>query len=322
MALRIALLPALLSMAISATAQGTVTTEKSATPANTDPPGIARVLGPFPLYLGPIPRAKPTPDEEFTSRWRDMEFVNKVSKPSYTVYLPPISRASGASVLVFPGGGYTTLSWEMEGQWIARAFQDHGVAAVVVKYRLPSDQTMEDKADGPLQDAQQALLDVRQKAKLWGLNPNAVGAIGFSAGGHLASMLGVDSGPSLVPNPEGVKLRPDFLILIYPVVSFAEGRVPPDLSRTLIGSNPTPELVQRFSSDLHVDKATPPTLVMAAGDDIFSPHSLTFYQALRGVGVPAELILFDHGQHGFFGLVREEWSDPMWRWMSRNGWMR
>jgi len=313
---------ALLGVAVCTSAQTASPKAQTKTTTEAGPPGIAKVLGPFPLYPGAIPNAKDSADEEFASRWRDMDFLNKVSRPTYTVYLPPMARASGASALVFPGGGYTTLSWEMEGKWIARDFQDHGLAAIVVKYRLPSDQTMIDKADGPLQDAQQALLDVRQNAKSWGLNPEAVGAIGFSAGGHLASMLGVDSGRSLVFNPESRNLRPDFLVLIYPVISFAEGHVPPDLRQTLLGQNATPDSVRRFSSDLHVDRATPPTLVMAAGDDMFSSHSLEFYQALHRAGVPSEIILFDRGQHGFFGLVGEEWREPMWRWLSRNGWMK
>jgi acetyl esterase/lipase len=284
---------------------------------------VGKRLGPLPLYEGDIPNAKPGPDTEIRSQWMDMEILSRVSRPTYTVFLAPTSRASGAAALVFPGGGYQTLTWEMEGQWIARELQDQGVSAIVVNYRLPSEETMVDKAIRPLQDAQQAMRQVRRHAAEWGIDPRRIGAIGFSAGGHLASMLGTQFEPALVANPDHVSLRPDFLILVYPVISFAQGRVHPDMRRALIGDKPSPNIVQKFSSELHVSAQTPSTLLIGSSNDsaVHFDHLLDFYRALREHNVPAQLVLFDRGEHGFFQLRRGEWLDPMWAWMRRNGYL-
>jgi acetyl esterase/lipase len=285
---------------------------------------VGKQLGPFPLYEDGIPNSKPAPDRETSSsQWLNMKFLYYVSRPTYTVYLPPASRACGAAALVFPGGGYGALSWDMEGQWIAQALQDRGVAAILVKYRLPSEETMVDKTIGPLQDAQEAILQTRRHAAAWGIDLSKIGAIGFSAGGHLASMLGTQFEPALVANPDHVSLRPDFLILVYPVISFAQGRVHPDMRRALIGDKPSPNIVQKFSSELHVSAQTPSTLLIGSSNDsaVHFDHLLDFYRALREHNVPAQLVLFDRGEHGFFQLRRGEWLDPMWAWMRRNGYL-
>ena len=171
----------------------------------------------FPLYGNDaIPNSRPAPDEEKAGAWGSIE---KVSRPTTQVFLAAKSKANGASVLVFPGGGYVGLSMASEGATVAQFFQDHGIAAFVVKYRLPSDSTMEDKSIGPIQDAQQAIRFVREHAKEWNLDPSRVGAIGFSAGGHLVSTLGTHFDKSYGPNPDQMNLRPDFMILVYPVIS-------------------------------------------------------------------------------------------------------
>jgi acetyl esterase/lipase len=285
---------------------------------------IPKRLGPFPLYEGEIPNSKPAPDQESRTRWLDMELISKVSHPTYSVYLPAASRASGAAVLVFPGGAYQVLSWDMEGQWIATALQDHGIAAILVKYRLPSDETMVDKSIAPLQDAQQALRQVRHNASRWGIDPQKVGAMGFSAGGHLAATLGTLFDTPLVPNPDRVSMRPDFLILVYPVISMAEGRVPAPVWSSLLGEHPPADQVRRFSSALQVTQRTPPSLLLAtSNDDALDPdHTIEFYRALHQQGVPAELVIFERGLHGFFELTRDEWMSPMWAWLSRNGWLK
>ena len=280
---------------------------------------VGKQIGPFPLYETDIPNSKPSEDHEAHTEWLDMGIISNVSRPTYSVYLPPASRASGAAILVFPGGGYQNLSWDMEGRWIAQALQDRGIAAILVKYRLPSDETMPDKAIGPLQDAQQAILQARRNAASWGFDPRKIGAMGFSAGGHLASMLGTQFEPALVKNAEHVSLRPDFLILVYPVISFADGRVHPDMRSALMGNHPGASIVQKFSSNLHVTAQTPPTIILAASNDSVSvDHSLDFFLALREHKIPAELVLFDRGEHGFFELTRDDWMAPMWSWMSRN----
>ena len=283
-----------------------------------------RIIGPNPLYEGQIPNSRPSANRETTTQWLGMEIIGRVSRPSYTVYLPPPERASGAAVIILPGGGYSVLSWDMEGKWIALALQDRGIAGVLVKYRLPSDEIMVDKTIGPLQDAQQAIRQVREHAVSWGIDPRKVGAMGFSAGGHLASALGTSFETAVVPNPDHINLRPDFLILVYAITSFADGRVNKQVSESLLGDNPSAALIRRFSTELHVTNATPPTLLLSASNDtaVEYDHALNFYRALREHDVAAQLVLFDRGEHGFFELSRDEWRAPMWAWLERNGLVR
>jgi acetyl esterase/lipase len=174
-----------------------------------------------------------------------------------------------------------------------------------------------------LQDGQQAILQTRRHAASWGIDPKKIGVIGFSSGGHLASMLGTSFGTAAIPNPDGISLRPDFLILVYPITSFAVGRVNSDVSNSLLGEHPTADIVTRFSSELQVTDNTPPTLLLAASNDVAVQydHSVNFYTALRKHNVPAELVLFDRGQHGFFELDRDEWRAPLWAWLTRNGFL-
>jgi acetyl esterase/lipase len=142
------------------------------------------------LYDGPTPNSVAGPDEEKSTTRGGMMWIEKVSRPTLTVYLPAKRKTNHAAVIVLPGGGYQGLSWSFEGIKTAQAFVDHGITAVVVKYRLPSDATMKDKSIGPLQDAQQAIRVVRQHAKEWDLDAGKVGVMGFSAGGHLAATAG------------------------------------------------------------------------------------------------------------------------------------
>jgi acetyl esterase/lipase len=284
----------------------------------------SRKIGPAPLYETGIPNSKPGPDAESLNQMGAMEAFAKVSHPTYTAYLPPPSRASRSAVIIFPGGGYHVLSWSWEGPRIAEALQDRGVAAILVKYRLPSDDTMIDKSIGPLQDAQQALLQVRRHAKEWGVDPQMVGVMGFSAGGHLASTVGTHFDAVLVPNPDELNVRPDFMILVYPLISMADNKTHMGSREALLGSHPGAEQIRRFSSDLQVSERTPPSLLLAAENDsvVDVDNSIDFYQALRHHAVPAELILFPQGQHGFFQLSLEEWMVPLSAWLARNGWLR
>lgn len=274
----------------------------------------------FPLYGNAvIPNSKPTPDEEKAGAWGSVE---KVSRPSIQTFLPAKSKANGASVLIFPGGGYVDLSMASEGATVAQFFQDHGIAAFVVEYRLPSDSTMEDKSIGPLQDAQQAIRFVREHAKEWDLDPLRVGAIGFSAGGHLVSTLGTHFDKSYIANPDQVSLRPDFMILVYPVISM-DMRITHIGSRNaLLGTNPTEEQVRLFSNELQVTRATPPTLILQAADDMLVDvdNSIVFFEALRHANVPVEMTIFQKGEHGFFLIPRDRWESIIERWMESNGW--
>ncbi len=273
----------------------------------------------FPLYGdGVIPNSKPGPDEESAGG-----FIRKVSRPQIQVYLPAKSRATGASVLVFPGGGYSGLTFDNEGTAQAQFFLDHGIAAFVVKYRIPSDQIMVDKSIGPLQDAQQAMRFVRLHAAEWNLDPARIGAIGFSAGGHLASTLATHFNKAYIDNPGQISLRPDFLITVYPVISMDAKITHMDSRKALLGTNPSEEQVRLFSNELQVTKDTPPTLILHAADDrlVDVDNSVVFFEALRRAGVPVEARLFEKGQHGFFLMPRDRWQAPILDWLTASGWL-
>lgn len=275
----------------------------------------------IPLYgSGPIPNSKPSPDEEKLTPWGQM--VN-VSRPTLEVFLPAKVKANGASIIVFPGGGYVGLTWNAEGPSMGQFFQDHGIAAFVVRYRLPSDATMIDKSIGPIQDAEQAMILVRQHATEWHLDPKRVGIIGFSAGGHLASTLGTHFTKDYVSNPDHVDLRPDFMILCYPVISMDPKIAHMGSRIALLGQNPSEEQVELFSNELQVTKDTPPTLLLHAADDrlVDVDNSITFFEALRHAGVPVDMTIFRKGEHAFVLLPKDQWLSIVINWIETNGWM-
>ncbi|MES1200529.1 MAG: alpha/beta hydrolase [Pseudomonadota bacterium] len=295
-------------------------------PSKAAPPDPALAFPPrmqsFPLYGdAAIPNDRPGPDEETGTA---TGWIRKVSRPTIQVYLPAPLRATGASVLVIPGGGYAGLTFDYEGVQQAQYFVDHGIAAFVLKYRLPSDQTMQNKSIGPLQDAQQGLRFIRLHAGEWHLDPNRVGAVGFSAGGHVAATLGTHFATSYIDNPERVSLRPDFLVLVYPVISM-DARITHMDSRTaLLGPSPSNDLVRQFSNELQVTHETPPTLILHAVDDqlVDVDNSIVFLQALRHAGVPVEAHFFEKGQHGFFLLPRDRWQGMIVDWMTSSGYLQ
>jgi len=275
----------------------------------------------FPLYGdAAIPNAKPGPDEETGA---DKGWIQKVSRPTIQVYLPAKLKATGASVLIIPGGGYAGLTFEFEGVQQAQYFVDHGIAAFVLKYRLPSDQTMQDKSIGPLQDAQQGLRFIRLHARDWNLDPGRVGVIGYSAGGHLAATLATHFEKSYIANPERISLRPDFLVLAYPVISMDPKITHMDSRNALLGPSPSDALVAQFSDELHVTRDTPPTLILHAVDDqlVDVDNSIVFLEALRHAGVPVEAHFFEKGQHGLFLLPRDRWQGMIMDWITTNGWL-
>jgi acetyl esterase/lipase len=288
------------------------------------PPDAAGVPGKMqsaPLYGdAAIPNSRPGPDEEATS---DGSWITHVSSPVIQVYLPARAKATGAGIVIFPGGGYAGLTFDFEGTQQANYFVDHGIAAFVVKYRIPDDRTMVDKSLGPLEDAQQAMRYARRHAADLNLDPKRIGAIGFSAGGHVAATLATHFDHAYVDNPDHLDLRPDFLVLVYPVISMDGKITHVDSRNALLGKDPTDERIRFFSNELHVTRDTPPTLILHAADDrlVDVDNSIVFFEALRRAGVPVEARLFQKGQHGFFLMPRDRWQGAIIDWLATNGWL-
>jgi acetyl esterase/lipase len=245
-------------------------------------------------------------------------------KPSITIYLPPAQNATGAAVVVCPGGGYGHLAADHEGRQPAEFLNSLGVAAFVLRYRIAPRY----HHPAPLQDAQRALRVVRARAKEWNVDSNRVGIWGFSAGGHLASSAAThfDSGNPDTKDPtERVSCRPDFAILSYPVITMEPPYTHMGSRNNLLGPDPAPELVENYSNEKQVRSNTPPTFLFHTSEDkaVPSENSVLFYQALRKAQVPAELHIYEKGRHGV-GLasndpVLSSWPDRLTAWLRQRG---
>jgi acetyl esterase/lipase len=250
--------------------------------------------------------------------------LSKTDTPTLTVYLPMKEKATGTAVIIFPGGSYSSLAILPEGILAAKAFVQKGITAFVVKYRLPKDATMPNKSMGPLMDAQQAIKVVRGRAKEWNLDVGKIGIIGYSAGGHLASTLSTHYSISYIPNIEKINLRPNFMILMYPVISMSNGLTHPRSRKNLLGSNPSKEKVIFFSSEENITQNTPPTYITHAGNDdiVDVENSIVMYRWLQMEGVPSELHIFPNGGHGFTqALSIDEWQNPIISFLRRQGFL-
>jgi len=219
--------------------------------------------------------------------------------PTLTPYFPPKEKATGAAIVVCPGGGYSHLSDVKEGSAVAEWLNSRGITAFVLKYRLG----MRYHQPAQLHDASRALRTVRARAQEWNLDTNRIGILGFSAGGHLASTLGThfDAGKSDAKDEiERVSSRPDLMILVYPVITMSE-LTHAGSKKNLLGENPTTELIKLYSNELQVTKDTPPTFLVHTATDTAVPveNSLLFVSALRKAGVLFEFHLYEQGPHGF-----------------------
>ena len=281
----------------------------------------------IPLYDGTIPNAKPcneTDHEFIDTSWMKagILIVDHITKPTLTIFEPSAEKKNGTAVIICPGGGYSVIAAGHEGSDVAKVFNDAGVTVFVLRYRLPNDQCMDHKEYVPLMDAQQAIYFVRSHASQYHIDPSKVGIMGFSAGGHLASTAGTHFEP-VRKELTNANLRPDFMMLIYPVISFNQEIGHVGSRDNLLGKNPDKKLVHLFSNEEQVTSQTPPTfLVHASDDDGVNPeNSVRFYQALLKNKVPAELHLYEHGGHGF-GLhnttTNEDWFQSCIEWMKAN----
>ncbi|WP_345949642.1 alpha/beta hydrolase [Mucilaginibacter sp. PAMB04274] len=249
--------------------------------------------------------------------------IYRVTTPSLEIYLPEKGMANGTGILICPGGSYKVLTYAGEGVAIAKAFAQKGVTAFVLKYRLPDDSLMVNKTTGPLQDAQRAIKLIRENAAKWQLDSHKVGVIGFSAGGHLASTLATHYRQPVIENRNQTSLRPDFLILVYPVISMQDSLTHADSRRNLLGSQPPADLIKLYSNELQVDANTPPTYLTHAGDDhlVDVDNSIVFYEKLRHQHVAAEMHLYPKGGHGYI-FAKADWMTPLFEWMKNGKWLK
>ena len=249
----------------------------------------------------------------------------RVVNPDLSVFLPAPDKANGAAVLICPGGGYGALAFDHEGNAIAKWLNDNGIAGIILKYRLPSDQIMKDKSTGPLQDAQEAMRVIRRNASDWKIDPGKVGVIGFSAGGHLASTLSTHYAEKVYEVKDNSSARPDFSLLIYPVVSFDTTITHSGSRNNLIGIKPDARLVERFSNELQITNETPPAFLVHSADDKAVPvmNSIGYFKGLQKNNIPAELHVFQKGGHGY-GLAIDRGTESSWpdlciRWLKQIG---
>ena len=277
----------------------------------------------IPLYSGTVPNSTGVVIQEKTD-YQDIIIVSNVQDPDIAVYLPSKRFATGQAVIICPGGGYWILAYDLEGTDIARYFNSIGVAAIVLKYRLPTSGNWIDPHKIPLMDAQRAMRLVRYNAGKWNIDPGKIGIMGFSAGGHLASTLGThyDTGNKTSSDPvEQISCRPDFMILMYPVISFTDPSMHKGSYEALLGKEPDADLIKYYSNELQVKDDGPTVFIVHADNDDGVPveNSLLMYKALRSKKIPAELHILSEGKHGFgLGINNEHiesWTRNLELWL-------
>lgn len=259
-----------------------------------------------------------------TNNWTKMRFV---TNPTLDMYPAPKETATGTAVIICPGGGYWGLAIDHEGAQVAKWLNSLGVTAFVLKYRLPNDALMVDTSVGPMQDGQEAIRNVRSNAKEWGINPDKIGIMGFSAGGHLASTLSTHFNEKVYEVSDSISARPDFSLLIYPVISMEEDITHKGSQVNLLGDNPSSERIKHFSNELQVNDETPSAFLVHSIDDrsVSVKNSIGYALALEMNKVSCELHIYQSGGHGY-GLGRTDntessWPDACKKWLKARGFL-
>ena len=232
--------------------------------------------------------------------------VSNVTEPTLTVY--PAARPNGMAIIMCPGGGYSRLAMNHEGHDMAPWLNTQGITYAVLKYRMPNGHH-----EVPLSDAEQAIRLLREHAAEWGVNPQRVGIMGASAGGHLAA--------SLATLYSSDKSRPDFQILFYPVISMQKGITHGGSRKNLLGENPSQELEQKYSLERQVSPRTPQAFIMLSSDDDVVPpiNGIGYFLALRDHKVPASLHAYPIGGHGWgfrdSFTYKRQWTEELEKWL-------
>ena len=255
------------------------------------------------LYPEGVPHALTDATQE-THTENDILWITDISTPSIKVFSPTRKHQSGKAVIICPGGGYHGLAYDLEGTEIAKWYNSIGITAFVLKYRMPEKHTGDFKSKIPLSDAIRAIKYVRKNADRWNIDPHQIGIMGFSAGGHLASTLGTHYDMDVFPESDPyhkVSARPDFMILIYPVISMEDAYTHKGSMHSLLGQKPSKENQRLYSNNLQVDNKTPATFLVHCADDdvVIVDNSILMFQALQKQDIASELHVFPKGGHGF-----------------------
>ena len=279
-----------------------------------------------------IPLWKTIPQEIKTSDYQEKEIIkdgkvqstSQVSIPTLSIFFTKEIKQNQTAVIILPGGGYSHLAIDKEGTKVAEWLNSLGIVAFVLKYRLPNDLIMTNKTVGPLQDAQEAIRIVRLNAAKWNIDPNKIGIMGFSAGGHLASTASTHYDERVYETSSKLSARPDFSLLIYPVVSMENDITHKGSQTSLLGNNPSQELINSFSNEKKVTAQTPPAFIVHATDDtaVLPENSINYYLALKKSGVASELHLYESGGHGFGLGVKDTskfWTRDCEEWFKAHG---
>ena len=270
---------------------------------------------------GKIPNYKKSDEKEIRDT-TDIVRISHVQIPDISIFLPSKKNAGGEAVIICPGGGYGRLAYDWEGDDVAKYWNSKGIAAIVLKYRLPSAASQQEPHKTPLMDAQRAMRLVRYHAAEWNIDPDKIGIMGFSAGGHLASSLSThfDYGnPSSADPVERISCRPDFSMLIYPVISFTSASQHSGSRKAIAGENE--ELMKFYSSELQVKKDTPPAILIHSADDKGVPveNSIQYFKALLNHNITAEMHVYPYGGHGFSLAIGKgylsTWPDRCYDWL-------
>ena len=274
------------------------------------------------LYEGAIPSSKNTQDKQKTVLNKDnYVFTTEISTPTIARFDPPENLKNGTAIIICPGGGYWGTADKQEGTDVAKLLNSWGVTAFVLRYRMPDSATMIDPKVGPLQDAQQAIRWVRRNAKKWNLKENCIGIMGFSAGGHLAATASTHFMTQATPSVlDTISARPDFSMLIYPVISFKSELTHAGSRDKLLGTNASLENIKTFSNEEQVTDKTPPAFLVHSADDKIVPveNSLEYYKSCLKNKVSAEMHLYPKGGHGY-GMnipnTNDKWMERLRNWL-------
>jgi len=275
-----------------------------------------------PLWPESIPNQESSSERE-SIETNDIIWITNVQNPTLEIYLPTKKNATGMAVIVCPGGGYSGLAYDWEGTDVAKWLNAKGIAAFVLKYRLPISSTISEPHKVPLMDAVRAIRMVRANASSWNIDQGKVGIMGYSAGGHLASTLSThyNTQQPTYDEMDGFPARPDFTILIYPVISMMAPYVHTGSRDNLIGKGATKEMKELYSNELQVTENTPPTFLIHSSDDgaVHVMNSLLYYQALQKNDVYSELHVYPEGGHGYSFAIGDEhlssWPDRLHDWL-------